>query len=198
MAEQASRSSDELWQGLIAGAVIGDFVKGGVPDTWPVPLQVGVRLHRKIDALSNRSSGMRVTSQRYPAELRRFAPIFVDMLADHCLALDWSQHHKTPIADFSALCYEAIARYEEYLGATGQRFFAYMCEQDLLAHYDQWPHIRRGLASVLRRLKRETLMSDVETTSLMILGDAQQDFASYYPELRQMLTRLDLDDLRAP
>ena len=89
-----------IWQcdhdqrsGLLAGAVIGDFVKGQLPQQWPHALRAGARLHRKVDALSNINSGIRQNCDRYPAHMRRFAPIFVDMLADHCLALNWQNYY---------------------------------------------------------------------------------------------------------
>ena len=185
----------DLWQGLLAGAVIGDFVKGTVPEAWPRALKLGVRLHRKIDALSNQSEGMRITSDRYPPHLRRFAPIFVDLMADHCLALDWRAHHAVAVTELSAACYAAIERHRQFLSPNGQEFYRYMCERDLLAQYHDWAHIRRGIGSVLRRLNRTELMEEVVTASLDLRADARNDFAIYYPRLGKELAEIDLTSL---
>ena len=171
-------------QGLLAGAVIGDFVKGRLPRDWPVALQAGARLHRKVDALSNLNPGIRQNCDRFPQHMRRFAPIFVDMLADHCLALTWQDYYDMSPEAFSTECYDAISRFDAYLSADARRFFNYMLEADLLASYHQWPHIARGLKSVLRRLRREPWFTEVEQASLAMVPDTRADFRSYFPELR--------------
>ena len=176
--------SPQQKKGLLAGAVIGDFVKGSIPEDWPIPLQAGARLHRRVDALSNTLPGIRTSCDRYPAHLRRFAPIFVDMLADHSLANQWPDYYNEDIDNFARECYQAIATFEDYLSQPGKRFFAYMQESNLLANYHQWHHIRRGLASVLRRLQREEMLAEVERASAEVAPLTQGDFAGFYPELR--------------
>jgi acyl carrier protein phosphodiesterase len=187
LAEDAARA----WQvepherrGLLAGAVIGDFVKGPIPTAWPRALQAGARLHRKVDALSNVHPGIRQNCNRYPDHLRRFAPIFVDMLADHTLALSWQEYYEVPAQHFSIECYAAIAAYQQYLTPAAATFFDYMRDVDLLANYDHWPHIARGLKSVLRRLNKPDWFAQVEHASLAIVTDSHNDFHGYYPELQ--------------
>jgi acyl carrier protein phosphodiesterase len=170
--------------GLLAGAVIGDFVKGAIPEHWPAPLRAGARLHRKVDALSNVDPHVRQNCNRFPAHLRRFAPIFVDMLADHCLSLAWRDYYDTNTCDFSEECYAAIASHEAYLTPNARRFFRYMRDVDLLANYDEWTHVARGLKSVLRRLDREIWFIEVEQVSLAAVPGTHADFSRYYPALR--------------
>ena len=184
-------SDEQQRQGLLAGAVIGDFVKGPLPTDWPEPLRAGARLHRRVDALSNRNPGIRQNCDRYPPHLRRFAPIFVDVLADHCLTLAWQQFYEMDLQSFSAECYDAIEHYENYLSHDAVRFFDYMREVDLLANYGEWSHVARGLKSVLRRLQREHWFIDVERASLATVAGTHHDFASYYPQLQQAWTQWD-------
>ncbi len=174
----------EYRRGLLAGAVIGDFIKGPLPRDWPRALRAGARLHRRVDAISNQHPGIRQHCDDFPTHLRRFAPIFVDMLADHCLATSWHEYYDTPPDAFSAECYAAINGYADYLTPDGQRFVSYMQEVDLLANYDQWRHVARGLHSVLRRLKREAWAAEVEQTSRDLVAPSHAHFRGYYPELR--------------
>lgn len=179
------RVDQEARRGLLAGAFIGDFIKGPLPPDWPAALQAGARLHRRVDALSNRSTGIKRSCDRFPQHLRRFAPIFVDMLADHCLAHDWQTHYPQPITAFSEECYAAIEAYADRLPARGRRFFTYMQDVDLLANYHEWDHVARGLHSVLRRLDREPWFNEVEAASRALIAPSREDFVDYYPELRQ-------------
>jgi acyl carrier protein phosphodiesterase len=187
-AAQTWQCDPEQRAGLLAGAVIGDFVKGQLPQAWPHALRAGARLHRKVDALSNINPGIRKNCDRYPAHLRRFAPIFVDMLADHCLALNWQNYYDMDPQVFSADCYGAIASYQEYLTPEANRFFTYMRDVDLLANYDEWSNVARGLKSVLRRLRRDHWFEEVEQASLATVPGTHADFTGYYPELQQAWT----------
>ena len=179
------RCNDQHRRGLLAGAVIGDFVKGSIPAHWPRELRAGTRLHRKIDALSNQHPGIRQHCDAYPAHLRRFAPIFVDMLADHCLATSWNRYYQAAPTDFSAECYSAIDAYAGYLTDDARRFCDYMQEVDLLASYHEWSHIARGLNAVLRRLRRPHWAAEVEQTSLSLVPASHEHFGGYFPELRE-------------
>lgn len=172
-------------QGLLAGAVVGDFIKGQIPQTWPDALRAGTALHRKIDALSNVSPGIRETCNRFPKHLRRFAPIFVDILADHTLALTWADYYHMPRNHFSRECYFAIGHFQSYLYPDAKRFFEYMSEVDLLANYDQWQHVNQGLKSVLRRLNKSQWHAEVEDICREILTESHGDFSRYYPHLRK-------------
>ncbi len=162
-------------EGLLAGAVIGDFVKGPIPIHWPRALHAGVALHRRVDALSTHNQALGTVIRSFSEDLRRFAPIFVDLLADYALASRWDECK--PPADlptFSRMCYAAIDAYQDNLLdleqpherqvmaiARFQRFFAYMTEVDLLASYGTWNHALDGSAAVLRRLEKKALQPAV-------------------------------------
>jgi acyl carrier protein phosphodiesterase len=163
---------------------VGDFIKGPLPVHWPLALRAGARLHRRVDAISNQHPGIRAHCDTYPNHLRRFAPIFVDMLADHCLAMHWHEYYWFPAAQFSSECYAAIDDYRDFLPAQGERFVSYMQDVDLLANYHQWRHVAQGLHSVLRRLNRSHWSGEVERTSLALVPVSREHFNSYFPQLR--------------
>jgi acyl carrier protein phosphodiesterase len=176
--------SQQERDGLLAGAVLGDFVKGRIPAQWPIALQAGTRLHRKIDALSNINPSIRDNCNRFPAHLRRFAPIFVDMLADHCLSQCWDNYYEADLPVFTQECYRAIDHYAPQLEISPERFLTYMKDVDLLANYHHWPHVSRGLESVLRRLNRTEILADVEHHSHRLIEPSLADFDIYFPQLR--------------
>ncbi len=178
--------NEQQHKGLLAGAIVGDFVKGRVPEHWPIELQAGVKLHRKIDAWSNQHPGIRNSCNRFPKSSRRFAPIYVDLLADYCLSLSWGSYYTNHLSSFTAQCYSAVRTYDTFLPDHGLRFLTYMEEQDLLANYDDWRHIKRGLAAVLRRLQRSELLAAAEQANLEVLSGVQEDFVLFYPDLRSI------------
>jgi len=170
--------------GLIAGGVLGDFVKGPIQQNWPVELRAGVQLHRKVDALSNRDPYVRACSNRFPAELRRLAPIFVDLLTDYHLTRHWQQFYSQPLRQFSAQCYVDLANYQQYLTGPGLQFLQYMQDTDLLSSYHQWPTVQKGVKSVLRRLQRPELMPQVDAACRSLPPEAETEMLALYANLQ--------------
>ncbi len=168
---------------LIVGGLIGDFIKGPIPATWPASLQAGVSLHRRIDAYSNSEPAIKRCCRRFPAELRRLAPVFVDIIADHCLALDWRTHHRQPLADFSARCYSLAAAQAHWLDDDAQRGLNWIIEEDALHSYRHPEAMERGLRSITRRLGHQHLNDALLKFVHVEWLDLKADFQSYFPPL---------------
>ena len=183
IAARANPGNETMAAGLIAGAILGDFVKGPVPERWPAPLQAGIRLHRRIDAFSNGSGGVRRSCNRFPADLRRLAPVFVDIVADHCLATDWPAFHDEPLETFSRRCYTTLEPHAHRLDSPGRRYLDWLVKEDLMARYRSGAAMERGLLSVTRRLDREHLNDALLEFVAGYLPDLHDDFRGYFPEL---------------
>ena len=179
--------AEDQSRGLLAGAVIADFSKGRINPNWPQPLQAGIRLHRRIDAVSNQNAAIRISCDRYPKTLRRYAPIFVDILADYYLSLNWQDCSQQAIDPFTQHCYSAIALYADYLPEHGHKFAAYMQDSNLLARYHDWLTIERAIESSLRRLNRADLTDAALSSTRMVADHAVDDFHVYYRDFRQQL-----------
>ena len=160
LADRASfqwRCSSEQRDGLLAGAIIGDFHKGRVNQAWPRDLVAGITLHRRIDALSNKSESVKPTTSFYPKELRRFAPIYFDILADHFLANNWAYWSKGALKDLTSDSYRALKKFDAYIPKKNQEFVSFMRNNDLLAGYQHWGNIELAISGVMRRLGRPEL-----------------------------------------
>ena len=169
--------------GFVAGGILGDFVKGAIPEAMPVELRAGVRLHRRIDSFSNHLPGMKASVGRFPEALRRAAPVLLDIVADHCLTLAWKRYARVDLEDFTSLVYAAVARYEDWVPAAGRSFVARVVETDLLARYDDRAVIHRAMAHVLDRLKLGHLGEGLAAALDIGLPALNEDFHNYYPQL---------------
>ena len=169
--------------GFLAGGILGDFVKGNIPESLPAELRAGIRLHRRIDSFSNRLPAMKGSASRFPPPLRRVAPVLLDIVADHCLALSWPRHGIGDLRDFTVHVYAAVGRYGDWVPAGGNEFVRRMIETDLLGRYADLAVIHRAMDHVLGRLALRHLrpqLAEVLEHSLGVLGD---DFDAYYPQL---------------
>ena len=170
--------------GLMAGGFIGDFIKGPVPDALPDPLQAGIRLHRRIDAVSNRLPGIALSVRRLDPKLRRAAPVLLDIIADHCLALRWDRHGHGELTTFAALAYGAIGEFEQFLPGHGSRYFRRFRDADLLARYREPRTVLRAMNYILERLRLSHLAPELDAILGAQLPVLMGDFEEYFPELR--------------
>lgn len=170
-------------EGFIAGGVLGDFVKGNIPDSLPVELRAGVRLHRRIDSYSNRLPAMKASANRFPPALRRVAPVLLDIVADHCLALSWPRYGVGDLREFTDRAYAAVGRYRDWVPAHGRTFVQRMTETDLLARYTDLAVVHRAMDHVLHRLKVDHLGPGLATVLDDSLSTLSRDFDVYYPQL---------------
>ena len=119
--------------GMLAGAVLGDFLKGPIKETWDPSLTMGIKLHRKIDAMSNRNAIIQSACNRFPSPMRRLAPILIDIVSDYFLANDWKTYQHKSLNDFSTKCYLALTNYQYLSNERYSNFLKYMKEKNLLA-----------------------------------------------------------------
>ena len=186
LADRASfqwKCSSEQRDGLLAGAIIGDFHKGRVNQAWPRDLVAGITLHRRIDALSNKSESVKPASNFYPKELRRFAPIYFDILADHFLANNWACWSSGALKDLTRDSYHALNKFGAYIPERNKEFVSFMRKKDLLAGYQHWRNIELATSGVMRRLGRPEL-SDLSIQSMnLALRKSEISFRSCLNEM---------------
>lgn len=173
--------------GLQAGGFLGDFIKGRLDDELPTELMRGLKLHRFIDAQTNHLKSMRNTYDRFGSNLRRPAPILLDLVADHVFAKHWSEFAEGSIESFTGQCYEVIGSYP--IPASAQRMYQHMCDTDLFARYAQLEVIEEIMVRILKRLK-----FDQEEQSLAVVLREQasgfkQDFERYFPQLELLVDK---------
>lgn len=180
----ADRASDrEADPALVAGGFLGDFIKGRIPEAMPERLARGVRLHRRIDAYSNTQPDIRASCRRFPPELKRIAPILVDILCDHLLTRRWETYHPDSLTCFTAGTYEQVAEHGVWLPEHGHRFLRYARERDLFARYGDWTVTTGAMHSITRRLGATELNAAIERCVPPLLEDLAADFDRYFPDI---------------
>ena len=170
--------------GLQAGGFLGDFIKGTLEDDIPPDLKRGLRLHRHIDVQSNRLPSMRSTYHRFGAELRRPAPILLDLMADHVFAKHWEEFGTGELHEFTQSCYGAIDRFD--VPASARRFYDHMRRTDLLARYSQLEVVEDIMVRILKRLR----FTDIEQVLSHQLRENEvgfrEDFEAYFQDLQDV------------
>lgn len=174
---------------LLVGGFLGDFVKGPIPDHVPSGIAEGVRLHRRLDAFSATEPNVRASCARLPGDLRRLAPPFVDLLADHFLARHFAAFHGGSLDAFGERAYAAIADAHDWLPPRAQRFFEYLRHHDLFARYQDLAAVEAAFTRISARLGRPEAVAPMMAATRVHYDALAADFAVYYPALGEHADR---------
>lgn len=170
--------------GLQAGGFLGDFIKGRLDDRLPRDLKRGLLLHRHIDVQSNRLPSMRSTYHRFGAELRRPAPVLLDVMADHVFAKNWDEFGDGDLTAFTQSCYEAIGRYD--VPQSAQRFYAHMSDTNLLARYADLNVVVDIMQRILKRLRLYDNGHELYDRLRANERGFREDFQTYFVDLQDV------------
>lgn len=138
----------------LAGGVLGDFVRGPDLSRLPEAVAHSVRLHRRIDTLTDQHPVTLAAIARYPLGPRRYAPVILDVLADHLLATDWPRYSEEPFAAFCARSARALAQAGEWFALHGAQRPSAAGFRALLHSYRSTTGIDFALQRIARRLRR--------------------------------------------
>jgi acyl carrier protein phosphodiesterase len=175
--------TDDPDEALLVGGFLGDFVKGPMRGERPARIELGIRLHRAIDAQTARDPDILRSVERFGPALRRLAPIFVDILGDHLLARRFEQHHGQPLVDFSAAAFASLRRHRAWLPDDAQQLGDRLEAWDGLAAYRDTDVVERGFVRITQRLRHVDMAVDAIACLHAQLPALDDDFARYYPRL---------------
>jgi acyl carrier protein phosphodiesterase len=172
---------------LLAGGLLGDFVKGrtGLQQYRPT-ICAGILLHRAIDRYTDAHPSVQASCALISPARRRFAGILVDVFYDHFLARHWQRYSAQPLADFTQQVYATllpdIASFPQRL----QRMLPRMAADDWLASYAEIESVDAALHGITRRFQRfarAAVLADGVQELLHHYAALEQHFLDFFPEL---------------
>lgn len=180
--------------GLIAGGVLGDWIKGPLDrQALPPALLRGVALHRAIDSFADRNEAFLRSRARVSVLRRRWSGVLVDMYYDHLLAADWTAWHEQPLATFTQDTYAALAHYQaDFVRAqthpTLVAAMALMASEDWLSTYAGLDELAAILARMGLRARQPNPLADAASELIANRADFVNDFAAFLPAARTFAT----------
>jgi acyl carrier protein phosphodiesterase len=169
----------------LPGAVLGDVARGRDLSAYPEPIAQGIRLHRRIDAATDRHPHIAALRAGFAPGQRRYAGIVLDLAADHALAVDWTLHHPLPIEQFCATAARQLEQASQWFERAGGRAIHAQMFTQLLLSYAEPAGIERAVRRTAARLRQPAPL-------LAAAAHWQQTVAP----LRALMPQL-LDELRA-
>ncbi len=156
----------------LAGALLGDFVKGPLDGRFPPAVRAAIALHRAIDRYTDRHPLVQEGRSLVSAGRRRFAGILVDVFFDHFLACHWKRYCDRPLERFTGEVYATLLARRHGFPERLQRMLPRMASEDWLAAYrDLWA-VEAALNGIARRLSR--------FDRARVLGGAIEELTGHY------------------
>jgi acyl carrier protein phosphodiesterase len=176
---QLARHSD----GGLLGALLGEYIKGPLRGAWPAEWEQGIRLHRRIDAFSDRHDSRLQFAEALPAEYRRYAGIVFDVWCDYLLSRHWNRFEAQRLDIFAARVYALLEQHMAELPPPAARMARRLIEYDVLCIYGEWETVRGALARIGERFSRANPLARAGDELGDYLPLAERLFLDLYPAL---------------
>jgi len=142
-------------EGLRLGAMLGDFIRGGLEDSnLPVPALRGIMLHRHIDQYIDALPEVADLRTLFKRPFRRYSGIIIDLALDHQLATRWDEFSDVSLQQFDGEVRDMLSRHESIVPPGLARFMRYADQRGLFAAYRDEEEILFSLEGIGRRLSR--------------------------------------------
>jgi acyl carrier protein phosphodiesterase len=150
-------------EGLMLGALLGDFVRGKQAlQSFQPDVRLGIELHRHIDQFVDSLPDVAELRTHFEKPFRRYAGIIIDVVYDHELAVRWSQYSDVPLETFDQNVRQLLARNEQIVPSGLRRFMHYADRRGLFATYRKESEILLSLSGVSTRLSRPNPLNRVD------------------------------------
>jgi acyl carrier protein phosphodiesterase len=137
-----------------AGMLIADFSRGADLSNFTPGVELGIRLHRRIDALVDSSSEVIALKPLVDAPLRRYAGILLDVFFDYALIRTWQPSVSGPLPQFTSAIYASLARMQARMPEPARSVAQRMQVHDALMSCASLDGCVRTLNRIATRLKR--------------------------------------------
>jgi acyl carrier protein phosphodiesterase len=169
---------------LIIGNMISDFVKGKKRYDFPLPVQNGIELHRRIDAFTDAHAITSTAKKYFKPAVGLYAGAFMDVAYDHFLAIDTKQFNNDELHSFSKNIYKVLTNNKNILPERFQVILPYMIQHDWLFNYSTTWGIERSFEGIV---KRATFLADSKPAHHIFIEEydtLQALYENFFPDLK--------------
>ncbi len=179
--------------GLVVGALLGDFIKGTLQSATnhralahpllPTNTLQGIQLHRHIDAQFDQLPLLENFKQRCPNGLRRYSGIFLDLYCDYQLSRQWQTISDRDFSDFESDIVYTLKQARNAAPKNAQRLINAFESHRLLSSYHDREVIEKILARIGNRLKGDSLNNAPLNETLAPLWELTETIESNFEQI---------------
>lgn len=174
----------QLTETSMVGNFLGDFVKGSQLERWPRDIELGIRLHRKVDLFTDQHWQVKQLKSLFPQTLQRVAGIALDIYFDHLLLLHWRKFSEQQSQLMFDQFYQQLAITELDVSNNFKRVKDGLLSHRWLEDYIEEKACLRAMQSVEQRLNGK--ISFAQQSYSILCGNKtmiEKVFLHFYVEL---------------
>jgi acyl carrier protein phosphodiesterase len=168
------------------GTLLGDFARGTDLSAWAPEVESAIRLHRRIDAVTDTHPALAGVKDLTPPHLRRYAGILTDVFFDHVLIAQWPHWSNTPLDAFCANVYASLARTARNMPEPAGSLALRMGQYDIMGACATREGVARVLARIAGRLSRPVPLAEGAAMLDTARPAIDAAFERLFPELRAL------------
>ena len=175
------------------GNLLGDFYHGTRLEMLSPPVAAGLYNHRAVDWFTDHHPQVRAARLWFSPQMRRFAPITLDMLFDFCLIKYWKHFYDSEFTEYKAQLYRSLQNDLPQMPDAMASTFSAVTEQDWFGNYAQLEGIQyslRRMAARGRFTARYALIAD-ELPGLQV--QTEEVFLNFFPQLQQFIQQAGIE-----
>jgi acyl carrier protein phosphodiesterase len=163
---------------LLIGNFIGDYVKGKDYEKYPLPIQEGILLHRRIDWFTDDHPVTRKAKQLVRERYGLYAGIVIDIFYDHFLSTDWDQYSDMPLREYVHNRYRMLDSGFSIFPVGVKTWFPYFIKSNWLEAYTSF----QGLTMVFKRMSFRTSLPDHSEYAVEQLKENYDEMKVYFED----------------
>ncbi len=168
---------------LIIGNYIADDVKGKAYLNFPVEIQKGIILHRKIDDFTDSHKVVGNSKNIIRHHQNKFTPVVMDVFYDYFLAKNWDKYSTVDLLSFTTNIYKVLFKNMLTLPLKSQARLPFMAKSNWLYNYRKIEGIKKALTGMSKRTKYPNNMHEAHLILKEQEFNLQKDFTLFYLEL---------------
>lgn len=168
---------------ILFGNFIADAVKGKDFERFEKDIQIGIKLHRKIDSYTDSHPIFKTTLNKIRKDFGKYSGIVVDIYYDHFLAKNWNDYHNVDLKQFAKMVYSILKKRYLLLPARTKRLLPFLITQNWLVGYANLKDLNLVFYGMDRRTGLQSGMSNAVEVLEKHYDDIKFDFDEFYPEL---------------
>ncbi len=168
---------------IAIGNFISDSVRGKKYKSFPVGIQKGILLHRKIDTFTDAHEIFRKSTKRLHKKYSHYSGVIVDIYYDHFLAKNWKDYSDKPLEEFTFEFYKVLIDNYDLLPARVQNLTPYLIKDNWLLSYATVEGISRVLNGMSKRTKYKSNMEMASEDLLEFYDIFEKEFKDFFEEL---------------
>lgn len=168
---------------ILLGNFIADAVKGNGFSHFPEDVQLGIRLHRKIDSYTDTHAVFKRSLGRVRKDFGKYAGIVVDIYYDHYLAKNWTDYADISLADYADHVYKILQDRYDILPDRTKQLLPFLVSQNWLVGYAGLRELKLVFYGMDRRTGRKSGMANAIEVLEENYEELKQDFFDYFPDL---------------